>query len=101
MDDIQLFSNNEKKLETLIQTKKMYSQDIGMEFGIEKYAMLIMRSGKRQIMEGIEQSNQERIRTFGKRNLQVLGNIGSRHHQTSRGERKNEKRVSERNKKTF
>ena len=35
-----------------------------MEFGREKCAMLIMRSGKQQIMEGIELPNQENIRTF-------------------------------------
>ena len=35
-----------------------------MEFGIEKYAMLVMKSGKREIMEWIELSNQERIRTL-------------------------------------
>ena len=29
-----------------------------------KIAMLIMRSGKREIMEGIELKNQERIRTL-------------------------------------
>ena len=33
-----------------------------MEFGIEKCAMLIMRSGKRHMTEGIEQPNQEKIR---------------------------------------
>ena len=36
MDDIKLFSKNEKELETLIQAVRIYSQDIGMEFGIEK-----------------------------------------------------------------
>ena len=29
--------------------------------------MLIMRSGERQIMEGIERPNQEKIRTFGEK----------------------------------
>ncbi len=57
MDDIKLFAKNEKELETLIQTIRIYSQDIGMEFGIEKCAMLIMKSGKRHRMEGIELSN--------------------------------------------
>ena len=42
-----------------------------MECGREKCGMLIMRSGKRQITEGIELPNQERIRTFGKK-----GNLG-------------------------
>ena len=46
MDDIKLFDKNKKELETLIQTVRIYSQDIGMEFGIEKCAMLVMKSGK-------------------------------------------------------
>ena len=45
MDDIKLFAKNEKELETLIQAVRIYSQDIGIEFGIEKYAMLV-KSGK-------------------------------------------------------
>ena len=35
MNDIKLFAKNEKDLETLIHTVKIYSQDIGMEFGIK------------------------------------------------------------------
>ena len=46
MDDIKLFAKNEKELETLIDAVRIYSQDIGMEFGIEKCAMLTMKSGK-------------------------------------------------------
>ena len=41
MDDIKLFAKNEKEFETLIQTERIYSQDIGMEFGVGKCAMLI------------------------------------------------------------
>ena len=44
MDDIKLFAKNEKELETLLQAVRIYSQDIGMEFGKEKCTMLIMRS---------------------------------------------------------
>ena len=36
MDDIRLFAKNEKEQETFIHTVRMYSHDIGMEFGIEK-----------------------------------------------------------------
>ena len=46
MDDIKLFRKNEKELETLIHAMRIYSQDIGMESGIEKCAMLEMKSGK-------------------------------------------------------
>ena len=48
MDDFKLFAKRGKELETLIQTIRIYSQDTGMEFGIEKYAMLIVKSGERK-----------------------------------------------------
>ena len=35
IDDIKLPETKKKKLKTLIQTVTIYSQDIGMEFGIE------------------------------------------------------------------
>ena len=54
MDDIKLFAKNEKELETLILTVRIYSQDIGMEFGIEKCALLVMKSGNRHLTDGIE-----------------------------------------------
>ena len=65
MDDIKLFAKNEWELETLIQTVRIYSQDIGMEFGMEKGAKLVMKSGKRHMTEGIELPNRDKIRTLG------------------------------------
>ena len=64
MDDIKLFAKNEKELETLIHEVRIYSQDIGMEFGIEKCAMLVMKSSKRHITDGMELPNHNRIRTL-------------------------------------
>ena len=66
MDDIKLFAKNEKELETLIHTIKIYSQDIGMEFGIETCALLVMKSGKRHLTDGIELPYQDKIRTLAK-----------------------------------
>ena len=65
MDDIKLFAKNEKELETLIHAVRIYSQDIGMEFGIEKCAMLIMKSGKRHMTDEMEVPNHDKIRTLG------------------------------------
>ena len=59
-----------------------------MECGIEKCAMIIIRNGKRQMPPGIELPYQNIFKTRRKGNLQVLGNIGSGHHQTNRDERK-------------
>ena len=47
MYDINQFDKNEKELETLVQTIRIYSNDIGMEFAIEKWVELIMKSEKR------------------------------------------------------
>ena len=42
----------------------LYSQDIGMEFGIEKCAMLVMKSGKRHMTDRIELPTQDIIITL-------------------------------------
>ena len=44
IDAIKLFAKNEREFDTLIQAVRIYNQDIGMEFSIEKWAMQIMRS---------------------------------------------------------
>ena len=63
---------------------RIYNDNRGMEFGKEKCAMLIMKSRKWQITEGIERPNQEKNQNAQRKgNLQVLGNIESGHHQTS------------------
>ena len=36
MDDLKLYSRNEKELDLLVQTIRIFSKDLGMEFGIEK-----------------------------------------------------------------
>ena len=60
VDDIKLFAKNEREWETLIQVVIIYSQDIGMEFGIEKGAMQVMKSIQRLMTEKGELPNQEK-----------------------------------------
>ena len=48
LDDIQIFTKNLKKLETLIKAFRIYWQDIRMKFGIEKCTMLIINKMKRE-----------------------------------------------------
>ena len=54
MDDLKLYSRNEKGLDSLVKTVPVFSEDIGMEFGIEKCAMLVMEKGKIVRSVGIE-----------------------------------------------
>ena len=65
MNDIKLFAKNENELETLIRAVRIYSQDIGMEFSIEKCAMLVMKSGKRHMNDRMELPNQDEVKTLG------------------------------------
>ena len=62
MDDIKLFAQNERKMKILIYAVRIYSQDVGMEIGIEKCTTLVMKSGKRHITDGMELPNQDKIR---------------------------------------
>ena len=65
-DNIKLFTKNKKELDTLIQKIRIYSQEIGMEFGINICPKLIMKSGKRET-KWIELPTLERIRTLGEK----------------------------------
>ena len=62
-----MFAKNERELETLILTVRIYSQDKGIEFGLEKCSMLVMKSVKQHMNEGIKPPNQEKIRTLGEK----------------------------------
>ena len=64
MDDIKIFAKNEEELETLIHAVRTSSQDIGMEFRIEKCATLVGKSNKRHITDGMELTNQDKSRTL-------------------------------------
>ena len=76
MDGMKVFANKEKEMENLIQRIRIYSQEFGsqdipMEFGIEKFAIKI---GKRETAGGIKLPNQKSIRTLG--NKEKYKNIG-------------------------
>ena len=47
-----------------LNAHRIYSQDIGMEFGIEKCAMLVMKSGKRLLTDGMELPYKDEIKTL-------------------------------------
>ena len=46
MDDLKLYSLNEKELDSLVETIRIFRKDIRMEFGVEKCAMLVIEKGK-------------------------------------------------------
>ena len=46
MDDLKLFSKNEKQMDTLVRTVHVFSTDIGMMFGMKKCEIVTMKRGK-------------------------------------------------------
>ena len=93
MDDIKLFAKNEKELETLIHAVRIYSQDVGMEFSIEKYAILVMKSKKRHQTDGMELPNQEKIRML--REKEIYKYLGILEAETIKQEENKEKILKE------
>ena len=46
--DLKLFENNEDQIDSLMQTLQWLSEDIGVEFGLKKCSLLVMkRTGKK------------------------------------------------------
>ena len=53
MDDLKLYANNEKGLDSPVQTVRIFSDDIGMEFWIGKCATSVLKRGKITKFNGI------------------------------------------------
>ena len=62
MNDIKVLTYNEKELETLRWTERIYSQDRRIEYVIEKSVMLIIKTWKSETTQEIDLLNQESIR---------------------------------------
>ena len=64
MDDLKLYGKTKNELDSLVQTVRIFSSDIGMEFGISKCAMVEMKKGKMVNSEGIELPEGEQIKSL-------------------------------------
>ena len=66
MDDLKSYSQSEKRLDSLVQTVSCFSEDMGIEFGIEKCATLVMEKGKIVKSVGIELPDDKVIKSLQK-----------------------------------
>ena len=64
MDDLKLYAKNEKSLDSLLQTVRIFSKDIGMEFGIDKCAMLSLKRGNIVASDGIKLPDKSLIKSM-------------------------------------
>ena len=78
MDYLKLYSRNETGLDSLVQTIRVFIEDIGMEFGIENCAMLVIAKGKIVKLVGIELPDGKVIKSLKEgESYKYLGNLQS------------------------
>ena len=77
MDDLKLYKQTEKQIDALVNTVRIFSEDIGMEFRISKHATLTMKRGIISKSSGTHLPNEEFIKNIeegeGCKYLGILG----------------------------
>ena len=63
MDDLKLFGKSDGQIDSLVQTLFTFSEDIGLEFGLNKCGVVILKKGKLVKFDGIHLPNQEKMRS--------------------------------------
>ena len=59
IDDLKLFGKSDEQIDSLVQTAFTFSEDIGMEFGLKKCGVVILKKRKLVKFDGIHLPNQE------------------------------------------
>ena len=99
MDDLKFYPKSERELNSLIQTVRIFSEDVGMVFGLDKSALLVLKRGKMVRTEGTELPDGKRMREINLDGYKYLGVLAVRFDHESRIKGKNEKRIHQKSKK--
>ena len=73
MDDLKMLAKNKKEIDSLVSTVQLVSQDIGMQFGVQKCGITAMKRGKIVASEGIVLANGESIKAVDAEGYRHLG----------------------------
>ncbi|CAB4018161.1 Hypothetical predicted protein, partial [Paramuricea clavata] len=73
MDDLKMFGKNKQQIDSLVKTVNIVSKGIGMEFGIKKCGMLVMKRGKIVECNGIQLPDEETIKSVEEDGYNFLG----------------------------
>ena len=84
--DIKIFAKNEKELETMIQTIRIFSRDKEMEFGIENVACLKRKKEKQLKLQNcpIRKTSENLEKKKKKKKSTNTRNVRSGYHQANR-----------------
>ena len=73
IDDLKLFGKSDNQIDSLVQTVFTFSEDIGMEFGLKKCGVVILKKGKLVKFDGIHLPNQEIMKEVDENGYTYLG----------------------------
>ena len=59
MDDLELYSKSERALYSPIQARIIFSEDTGMQIGIDQCALLVIKKGETVKSDGVELPNKK------------------------------------------
>lgn len=65
MDEVKLYGKDENEVDSLVQTVRIFGNDVGMNFGINKCAVRVMKRDRMVKSVGIELPNERRLRALG------------------------------------
>ena len=73
VDDLKLFGKSDDQIDSLVQTVFIFSENIGMEIGLKKCRVVIVKKGKLVKFDGIHLPNQEIMKEVDENGYTYLG----------------------------
>jgi hypothetical protein len=73
MDDLKLYGKSKTELEALVNTVRLFSEDIRMKFGLQKCATLVMKRGKKVEDAGIRMPDGQMMKDLEEQSYKYLG----------------------------
>ena len=73
MDDLKLYGKDKDDVKKLVDVVHDFSSDIGMEFGLDKCAALVIKKGRQTECDGIELPDGKMIREADEKGYKYLG----------------------------
>ena len=72
IEDLKLFASNQNETDSLVRTLEIVTKNIGMKFGLDKFGVLTMKSGKELKGDGIVTEN---IGPIGEEEYKYFGSL--------------------------
>ena len=75
IDDLELFAKSNDQISSLVNIVYMFSEDIGMDFGIKKWGVLVLKWGEvdKVSSRGLNLTNGKLMKTIDEEGYKYLG----------------------------